>query len=163
MSQPSVVLILLLLLLVGAVFVAAFAVWLALRVARPLAKMSEAADAVAAGDLSPDLAARTGSAMVRRLGGALARMLEALRRLVGAIRAAAEEAAAMAAQISASTEQMSSTGQEMASTQGCPTLPAPWTRWTFWQHTDRGAVPGIDGAVDLDQFAGTLGELHAER
>ncbi|HEX3480942.1 MAG TPA: GH25 family lysozyme [Kofleriaceae bacterium] len=48
-------------------------------------------------------------------------------------------------------------------TQGCPTLPSPWTRWTFWQHTDRGAVPGIDGAVDLDQFAGTLGELHAER
>jgi lysozyme len=48
-------------------------------------------------------------------------------------------------------------------TQGCPTLPPPWTRWTFWQHTDRGAVPGIDGAVDLDQFAGTLGELHAER
>lgn len=45
----------------------------------------------------------------------------------------------------------------------CPTLPSPWTRWTFWQHTDRGAVPGIDGAVDLDQFAGTLGELHAER
>jgi len=48
-------------------------------------------------------------------------------------------------------------------TQGCPMLPSPWTRWTFWQHTDRGAVPGIDGAVDLDQFAGTLGELHAER
>ena len=48
-------------------------------------------------------------------------------------------------------------------TQGCPTLPSPWTRWTFWQHTDRGAVPGIDGAVDLDQFAGTLGELHAAR
>jgi len=48
-------------------------------------------------------------------------------------------------------------------TQGCPTLPVPWTRWTFWQHTDRGAVPGIDGAVDLDQFAGTLGELLARR
>ena len=48
-------------------------------------------------------------------------------------------------------------------TQGCPTLPAPWTRWTFWQHTDRGAVPGIEGPVDLDMFAGTLGELHAAR
>jgi lysozyme len=48
-------------------------------------------------------------------------------------------------------------------TQACPALPSPWTRWTFWQHTDRGAVPGIDGTVDLDQFAGTLGELHAER
>ena len=48
-------------------------------------------------------------------------------------------------------------------TQGCPTLPSPWRRWTFWQHTDRGAVPGIDGPVDLDLFAGTLGELHAAR
>jgi len=48
-------------------------------------------------------------------------------------------------------------------TQGCPMLPAPWTRWTFWQHTDRGAVPGIEGPVDLDLFAGTLGELHAAR
>jgi len=48
-------------------------------------------------------------------------------------------------------------------TQNCPTLPSPWTRWTFWQHTDRGAVPGIDGAVDLDLFAGTLGDLHAAR
>lgn len=48
-------------------------------------------------------------------------------------------------------------------TQACPTLPAPWTRWTFWQHTDRGAVPGIEGPVDLDLFAGTLGELHAAR
>ena len=48
-------------------------------------------------------------------------------------------------------------------TQGCPALPSPWTRWAFWQHTDRGAVPGIDGAVDLDQFSGTLGELHATR
>jgi lysozyme len=48
-------------------------------------------------------------------------------------------------------------------TPGCPTLPAPWTRWMFWQHTDRGAVPGIEGPVDLDMFAGTLGELHAAR
>jgi lysozyme len=46
-------------------------------------------------------------------------------------------------------------------TQKCPTIPPPWTRWTFWQHTERGAVPGIEGAVDLDLFAGTLGELHA--
>lgn len=48
-------------------------------------------------------------------------------------------------------------------TQSCPALPPPWARWTFWQHTDRGAVPGIDGAVDLDLFAGTLDELHAAR
>lgn len=48
-------------------------------------------------------------------------------------------------------------------TQTCPTLPLPWTRWTFWQHTDHGAVPGIEGPVDLDLFAGTLDELKAAR
>lgn len=48
-------------------------------------------------------------------------------------------------------------------TQNCPTLPPPWTRWRFWQHTDRGAVPGIEGPVDLDLFAGELGELQAAR
>jgi GH25 family lysozyme M1 (1,4-beta-N-acetylmuramidase) len=45
-------------------------------------------------------------------------------------------------------------------------LPAPWTRWTFWQHTDRGAISGIEGSVHLDLFAGTideLGDLGAER
>ncbi len=44
-------------------------------------------------------------------------------------------------------------------TRGCPTVPAQWTTWTFWQHTDSGRVPGIDTDVDLDVFAGTLGDL----
>jgi lysozyme len=48
-------------------------------------------------------------------------------------------------------------------TQGCPALPPPWTQWRFWQHTDGGAVPGIEGPVDLDLFAGTPGELPAAR
>jgi lysozyme len=48
-------------------------------------------------------------------------------------------------------------------TRGCPTLPPPWTRWTFWQTTNRGAVPGIDGPVDLDLFAGTPAELARAR
>lgn len=39
-------------------------------------------------------------------------------------------------------------------TPSCPTIPSPWMRWTFWQHTDRGAVPGIDKPVDLNLFAG---------
>lgn len=46
-------------------------------------------------------------------------------------------------------------------TRGCPTVPAPWQKWTFWQHTDNGRVPGIEGPVDLDLFAGTLEELRA--
>ncbi len=44
-------------------------------------------------------------------------------------------------------------------TRNCPTVPSPWRRWTFWQHTDNGRVPGIEGPVDLDVFAGTFAEL----
>jgi lysozyme len=35
--------------------------------------------------------------------------------------------------------------------------------WHFWQHTDYGAVPGIDGSVDLNVFNGTLDELKRYR
>jgi lysozyme len=48
-------------------------------------------------------------------------------------------------------------------TRDCPALPAPWTRWMLWQHTDRGAIPGIEGPVDLDRLAGTLDELRDHR
>lgn len=41
-------------------------------------------------------------------------------------------------------------------TNECPRVPAPWTRWTFWQHSESGRVPGIQGPVDLDVFAGEL-------
>ena len=46
-------------------------------------------------------------------------------------------------------------------TAGCPTVPPPWTRWTFWQHTDRGTVPGIEGTVDLNVFDGDYLALEA--
>lgn len=48
-------------------------------------------------------------------------------------------------------------------TLGCPAVPAPWTRWTFWQHTDQGAVPGIEGPVDLNLFSGTVEQLPIAR
>ncbi len=35
-------------------------------------------------------------------------------------------------------------------TTACPTIPPPWTTWQFWQHSEKGRVPGITGAVDLD-------------
>ena len=35
-------------------------------------------------------------------------------------------------------------------TTACPTVPPPWQDWQFWQHSDRGRVPGIAGPVDLD-------------
>jgi lysozyme len=44
-------------------------------------------------------------------------------------------------------------------TRSCPTIPTTWAKWTFWQHTDNGRVPGIEGPVDLDLFAGTLADL----
>ena len=36
---------------------------------------------------------------------------------------------------------------------------APGKPWTFWQHSQDGSVDGIDGAVDLSVFAGTLDQL----
>jgi hypothetical protein len=48
----------------------------------------------------------------------------------------------------------------------CPTLPKPWTEWTFFQHSWTGTVPGITGGVDLDRFNGdraTLDAFIAER
>ena len=41
----------------------------------------------------------------------------------------------------------------------CPSIPPPWLRWTFWQYTDAGRVPGISTPVDLDVFDGSLDEL----
>jgi lysozyme len=48
-------------------------------------------------------------------------------------------------------------------TQACPTIPRSWTRWTFWQYTENGRVDGIEGAVDLDVFAGPPDELRRFR
>jgi lysozyme len=41
----------------------------------------------------------------------------------------------------------------------CPNVPPGWNHWRFWQTTDMGSVAGISGAVDLDEFEGTLAEL----
>jgi lysozyme len=41
----------------------------------------------------------------------------------------------------------------------CPALPAGWSSWTFWQKSDVGTVQGIAGAVDLDEFDGSFGDL----
>ncbi len=36
-----------------------------------------------------------------------------------------------------------------------PNVPQPWTNWTFWQHSETGKVPGINGDVDLNLFNGS--------
>jgi lysozyme len=40
-----------------------------------------------------------------------------------------------------------------------PNIPAGWSGWTFWQHSDAGRVDGISGDVDLNWFNGDRGEL----
>jgi GH25 family lysozyme M1 (1,4-beta-N-acetylmuramidase) len=41
-----------------------------------------------------------------------------------------------------------------------PLLPKGWLKWTFWQYTEAGTVNGINAAVDLDWFNGTVEELY---
>ncbi len=41
-----------------------------------------------------------------------------------------------------------------------PYLPKGWMKWTFWQYSEAGKVRGINAAVDLDWFNGTIEELY---
>ncbi|HEX7704321.1 MAG TPA: GH25 family lysozyme [Kofleriaceae bacterium] len=43
----------------------------------------------------------------------------------------------------------------------CPDLPAPWTKWTFWQNSETGSVSGISGQMDTNFFNGSLADLQA--
>lgn len=43
----------------------------------------------------------------------------------------------------------------LRSVAGHPRQTFPGQRWSFWQYTGTGVVPGIDGAADLNTFAGT--------
>jgi len=42
-----------------------------------------------------------------------------------------------------------------------PTVPSPWSRFTFWQYTDSGSVSGISAKADLDRFHGSMDDLNA--
>jgi GH25 family lysozyme M1 (1,4-beta-N-acetylmuramidase) len=47
-------------------------------------------------------------------------------------------------------------------TTGCPLISEDvWPRWTFWQYSSSGRVPGISGNVDMNYFNGTMADLHA--
>ena len=42
-----------------------------------------------------------------------------------------------------------------------PIVPAPWTRWTFWQFKGGYSVPGKNKSIDLNWFAGSMDDLRA--
>lgn len=42
-----------------------------------------------------------------------------------------------------------------------PALPAGWSNWLIWQHSESGVVPGVSTAVDLDQLDGPIARLQA--
>ena len=42
-----------------------------------------------------------------------------------------------------------------------PVVQPTWAKWTLWQYTDEGTVPGIKGHVDRNYFAGNLNVLRA--
>ena len=43
----------------------------------------------------------------------------------------------------------------------CPSVPAAWSDWQFWQTGDAGRVPGITTAVDMNVFNGDMAALRA--
>ena len=88
------------------------------RVTIPAAEIAEAAERVAAGDLSVLQGDAESDDELGRLSRAAESMVLELRRLVLAIRESAAETAAMSSEITAGTEQMSAAASEMAGTSG---------------------------------------------
>lgn len=43
----------------------------------------------------------------------------------------------------------------------CPTMPVGFSQWVLWQYAATGIVNGISGAVDHDEFNGSLSDLLA--
>ena len=87
------------------------------RISAPAAMLAEAAEAVAAGDLSIELRDISQSDdEIGRLSRATASMIEELRRLVGAMSVTSSETAAMASQITSGAGAMAQTAEAMATT-----------------------------------------------
>jgi len=40
-------------------------------------------------------------------------------------------------------------------------MPTGWTHWTFWQYSQTGHAPGVNGNVDLDRFNGDAEQFRA--
>lgn len=40
-----------------------------------------------------------------------------------------------------------------------PKIPSGWDKYTFWQYSDSGSIPGISGQVDVNKFGGDTRDL----
>lgn len=43
----------------------------------------------------------------------------------------------------------------------CPKIPLPWKTWAIWQYSDKGAVSGVAGNCDMNQWNGDLASLQS--
>lgn len=86
------------------------------RITTPAASLAAAAEAVAAGDLSVQLAESTADDEIGRLGRATRAMIAGLRNLTLVIKSSAAETAAMALDLTAGSEQLSAASVQMAQT-----------------------------------------------
>jgi methyl-accepting chemotaxis protein len=86
------------------------------RITSPAAALAELAEAVAAGDLSRQVAHSSAEDEIGRLARAVAAMVGELRRLATALGSSAQETSAMSAQITAGTEEMAASAGEIAHT-----------------------------------------------
>jgi methyl-accepting chemotaxis protein len=104
----------LLLILLGVL--AAVHQFLARRISRPATELAVAAEAVAGGDFSVQIAHASADDEIGRLGRAVAAMILELRRLAQALAGSAKETTNMSAEITAGSEEMAATAGEIANT-----------------------------------------------
>ena len=103
----------LLVVLLGAALAIAFSVWFARRTTRPILRLADTAERVAAGELGAR-APVEGASELQRLGNAFNTMVESLSQLVVQTSAASAEVSASAAQLSASSEELAATTTEQS-------------------------------------------------
>ena len=90
--------------------------FLAQRISRPATELAVAAEAVAAGDFSVEIAHTASDDEIGRLGRAVGAMILELRRLAQALAGSARETTAMSSEITAGSEEMAATAGEIANT-----------------------------------------------
>ncbi|HTK48480.1 MAG TPA: methyl-accepting chemotaxis protein [Gemmatimonadaceae bacterium] len=90
--------------------------FLARRISGPATELAVAAEAVAAGDFSVEIAQTASDDEIGRLGRAVAAMIAELRRLANALAGSARETTNMSSEITAGSEEMAATAGEIANT-----------------------------------------------